>query len=59
VPFEHAANQSFFAAGKGLAYCLVKLERRDTAAEVIEFLRLCDPRDPLNLSGLLAGGSAP
>jgi hypothetical protein len=59
VPFEHATNQSFFAAGKGLAYCLVQLEKRDTAAEVIEFLCQCDPSDPLTLRGLLADGAAP
>ena len=53
-PFEHAANQGFFSAGKGLAYCLVKLDMRDMAAEVVEFLVHCDPRDPLNLRGLLS-----
>jgi hypothetical protein len=55
IPFEHQANQAFFSAGKGLVYCLTKLDKRDMAAEVVEFLVLCDPRDPLNLKGMLAG----
>ncbi len=58
LPFEHAANQSFFAAGKGLAYCLLKLDKPKTAAEVVELLRHCDPRDPLNLGELLADGGS-
>ena len=58
LPFEHPANQSFFAAGKGLAYCLLELEKRDMATEVVEFLCRCDPRDPLNLRGLLADGGS-
>jgi hypothetical protein len=53
IPFEHAANQAFFAAGKGLVYCLLKLEKRELAGEVVEFLERCDPRDPLNLRGML------
>ena len=53
IPFEHAANQAFFAAGKGLVYCLLKLEKRELAGEVVEFLEQCDPRDPLNLRGML------
>ena len=55
VSFEHAANQAFFSAGKGLVYCLLKLDKRKMAAEVVEFLVHCDPRDPLNLRGMLAG----
>jgi hypothetical protein len=56
VSFEHPANEGFFAAGKGLVYCLLKLDKRDLAVEVVEFLLHCDPRDPLNLRGMLAGG---
>jgi len=55
VPFEHAANQSFFAAGKGLIHCLNRLGRHNLAIEVAEFLLQCDPQDPLNLRALLAG----
>jgi hypothetical protein len=54
-PFEHTTNQEFFAAGKGLVHCLMKLDKREVAAEVVEFLVRCDPRDPLKLRGLLAG----
>ncbi len=56
IPFEHAANQTFFSAGKGLVYCLVTLDKREMAAEVVDFLVHCDPRDPLNLRRLLSGG---
>jgi tetratricopeptide (TPR) repeat protein len=52
-PFEHAANQSFFSASKGLVYCLLKLDKRELAVEVVEFLIQCDPRDPLNLRAML------
>jgi hypothetical protein len=53
--FEHAANQAFFSAGKGLVHCLMRLDKRDVAAEVVEFLVQCDPRDPLHLRRLLDG----
>ena len=52
LPFAHPPNQAFFSAGKGLIYCLLKLDRRDMAAEVVQFLVRCDPQDPLNLRGL-------
>jgi hypothetical protein len=55
-PFEHAANQAFFSAGKGLVHCLLKLDKRDVAGEVVEFLVQCEPRDPLKLRSLLTGG---
>jgi hypothetical protein len=53
LPFEHLPNQAFFSAGKGLVHCLLKLDKRDVAAEVVEFLVQCDPRDPLLLRQLL------
>ncbi|MEX2141704.1 MAG: hypothetical protein WD894_20735 [Pirellulales bacterium] len=56
LPFEHAANQPFFSAGKGLVFCLLKLDKRDMAAEAVEFLVHCDARDPLHLRRLLSGG---
>lgn len=52
-PFEQAANQPYFSAGKGLVHCLLKLDKRDVAADVVEFLVQCDPRDPLHLRRLL------
>jgi hypothetical protein len=50
---ESPANQAFYSAGKGLVHCLIKLDKRDLAADVVEFLLHCDPRDPLNLRGML------
>jgi hypothetical protein len=54
--FEQPANQAFYSAGKGLVHCLLKLDKRDVAREVVEFLLRCDPRDPLHLRRLLDGG---
>jgi hypothetical protein len=53
--FEDAANQAFFSAAKGLIHCLIRLEKREMAAEVVELLVHCDPRDPLNVRSLLSG----
>ena len=50
---EHPPNAPFFAAAEGLVKCLLKLEKRDLAAEAVEFLLKCDPRDPLKLRDLL------
>jgi hypothetical protein len=53
LPYRLLANQAFFQAGKGLAYCLRELGKPEMAAEVIERLLVCDPTDPLALRGLL------
>lgn len=45
----HPANRSFFDAGRGLAWCLTELGKRDMALEVVENLLYCDPSDPLGL----------
>lgn len=58
-PFDIPANQHFYTAGKGLVYCLLKLDKRLLAEEVANFLLQCDPRDPLNLPGMLAGDDRP
>jgi len=50
---DWAANQAFFSAGKGLVHCLLKLDKRDVAAEVVAFLLRCAPSDPLHLRVLL------
>jgi hypothetical protein len=47
----HPANRAFFDAGRGLAWCLHELGRRDMALEVVEHLLRCDPTDPLGLKG--------
>ncbi|WP_428307850.1 hypothetical protein [Lacipirellula sp.] len=51
VPALHPANRPFFDAGRGLAWCLAELGKRDMALEVIEHLLRCDPSDPLGLGG--------
>ncbi len=51
--FALAANQSFYAAGKGLVFCLLQLEKRDMAVAVVDFLMLCEPSDPLNVRALI------
>ena len=53
VPYRLAANQMFHEAGKGLALCLVQLDKRELAAEVIEQLVSYDPADPLAVRRLL------
>jgi hypothetical protein len=52
--YRLSANQSFFEAGKGLAWCLKGLDKAEMAAEVVATLLRLDPSDPLALGGLLA-----
>jgi hypothetical protein len=47
------ANQAFFEAGKGLAFCLRELGKSALAAEVVARLMACDPSDPLGVRKLL------
>jgi hypothetical protein len=47
----HPANRPFFDAGRGLAWCLNELGKRELAVEVVEQLLRCDPSDPLGLRG--------
>jgi len=49
LPVLHPANRPFYDAGRGLAWCLAELGKRDLALEVIENLLKCDPTDPLEL----------
>jgi len=49
LPALHPANRPFFDAGRGLAWCLTELSKREMALEVVEHLLRCDPADPLNL----------
>jgi hypothetical protein len=49
----HPANRPFFDAGRGLAWCLNELGKRELAIEVVEHLLRCDPSDPLGLRGWL------
>jgi hypothetical protein len=49
VPALHPANRPFYDAGRGLAWCLAELGKRDMALEVVERLSACDPADPLGI----------
>lgn len=53
-PFAIADNQSFYAAGKGLVYCLLQLDKREMAVAVSDLLMQCEPADPLNVQGLIS-----
>lgn len=55
LPYSREANQPFFESGKGLIFCLKKLDKREMAAEVVDVLLACDPSDPLGLRQLLDG----
>ncbi|REJ70577.1 MAG: hypothetical protein DWQ31_00580 [Planctomycetota bacterium] len=54
LPQSRAANESFFAAGKGLAHCLLQLDKQQMAREVVDVLLRCDPSDPLALRQQIA-----
>jgi hypothetical protein len=57
LPYRLPANQSFFEAAKGLVWCLVKLDKRELAAEILARVTRCDPADPLAIARLLADQS--
>ena len=52
-PYRLPSNEQFFEAGKGLAWCLMQLDKADMAREVVEQLLKFDPTDPLGVQGLL------
>jgi hypothetical protein len=49
VPAMHPANRPWYDAGRGLAWCLNELDKRDMALEVVDNLLRCDPSDPLGV----------
>ncbi len=49
LPYARPANQPFFQAGKGLAWCLEQQGEAGLAAEVVQRLLALDPTDPLGL----------
>ncbi len=59
LPYRLAANHSFFESAKGLAWCLLRLGKREMAGEVVERLLQCDPSDPLGVKNLRADQPAP
>jgi hypothetical protein len=51
--YSHPANRPFFAAGRGLAWCLAKLGKQPMAREIVDTLLQLDPSDPLRLRAML------
>jgi tetratricopeptide (TPR) repeat protein len=49
LPYARSANQSFFEAGKGLAWSLEQQGEAGLAVEVVERLLSLDPSGPLGL----------
>ncbi len=58
LPYRIQANQGFLEAGKGLAWCLKQLDKREMAAEVVDQMLKCDPSDPLGVRNLLTDSPA-
>lgn len=52
LPYARSANQAFFEAAKGLAYCLAELKLLAPAAEVCRQMTALDPQDPLGFAAL-------
>ena len=59
LPADRPANRPFFEAGKGLVHCLLQLDKREMAREVVAQLLKFDPSDPLGLQAMLERGDAP
>ena len=53
VPYRLRGNQPFHEAGKALVLCLLELDRRDLATNVVEQMLSYDPSDPLNVRQLI------
>jgi hypothetical protein len=52
LPYAREANRDFLESGKGLAWCLMQLEKPEMARDVIEQMLKLDPSDPLNVRSL-------
>ncbi len=52
VPYRLPANQALFHCGRGLVWCLCRLEKQEMAREVVEQLVAMDPSDPLELKAM-------
>jgi len=60
--YSQPANRPLFEAGRGLAWTLEKLGKRDMAEEVVDTVLKLDPSDPLKLRAMideLRTGGAP
>jgi len=55
VLYETAGNRSFFESAKGLAHCLIEMEKPDLARDVLDKMLELDPADPLSISAIRDG----
>ena len=53
LPYAQPANKPLFEAGRGLAWCLAKLNLQPMACEVVDTLVKLDPSNPLELRAML------
>ena len=53
LPYAILANQPFYQAGRGVVQCLLKMNKRGMAQDVINRLLSLDPGDPLSVRRLL------
>lgn len=53
LPYAHPANQPYYEAGRGLAWCLEKLGRGALADEIAKSLAELDTTDPLGIRAML------
>jgi len=53
LPYARRANRAFFDAGKSLARVLNRLGEQKLAAEVVKYLLVLDPSDPLDLAAMV------
>jgi hypothetical protein len=51
--YSQPGNRPFFDAGRGLAWCLAKLDMLQMANEIVDTLIALDPSDPLKLRAML------
>ncbi len=54
IPYSLRSNQAFHESGKALVLCLIELDKRELASELVEQLVSYDPNDPLAVRALLA-----
>jgi hypothetical protein len=59
LPCREPANASFYIAGRGLAWCLAKLDLRPKAEELVAKLVALDRSDPLEIGKVLSEIDAP
>lgn len=52
-PYVRAANQSFLESAKGLAHCLIELNKPQLALDVLKRLLRLDPTDPLAAQAMM------